>query len=90
MRKLDLFRVVILHHPPEDHPTIHRKALQDRILFREVLARTGAELILHGHQHHSHFGSIPGPIGKIPVLGVPFSIDGSKSDQRGRSTMEFY
>ena len=71
LRKLDLFRVVILHHPPEDHPTIHRKALQDRILFREVLARTGAELILHGHQHHSHFGSIPGPIGKIPVLGVP-------------------
>lgn len=71
LRTQNLFRVVVLHHPPEDHPTKPRKALRDRRTFRDVLARTGAELVLHGHQHHSHFGQIAGPKGKIPVLGVP-------------------
>lgn len=67
----DLFRVVVLHHPPEDYPTKRRKALRDRSAFRDVLARRGAELVLHGHQHHSHFGHVIGPQGRIPVLGVP-------------------
>jgi len=70
-RGRDVFRVVVLHHPPEDYPTKRRKALRDRAAFRSVLARAGAELVLHGHQHHSHFGQIQGPLGKIPVLGVP-------------------
>lgn len=71
LRGQDVFRVVVLHHPPEDYPTKRRKALRDRAKFRKVLARTGAELVLHGHQHHSHFGLISGLNGKIPVLGVP-------------------
>ncbi len=71
LRQENVFRVVVLHHPPEDHPTKARKALRDRAAFRDVIARTGAELILHGHQHHSHFGLIAGPKQKIPVLGVP-------------------
>ncbi|MDA9865273.1 metallophosphoesterase [bacterium] len=70
-RGKDVFRVVVLHHPPEDYPTKPRKALRDRAAFRNILSRTGAELVLHGHQHHSHFGLIKGPKGKIPVLGVP-------------------
>lgn len=71
LRGQDVFRVVVLHHPPEDYPTKRRKALRDRAAFRAVLTRTGAELVLHGHQHHSHFGQITGPKSKIPVLGVP-------------------
>lgn len=67
----DVCRVVALHHPPEDHPTRPRKALRDRAALRAVIARHGAELVLHGHQHHSHFGLIDGPRGKVPVLGVP-------------------
>ncbi len=71
LKSRDIFRVVVLHHPPEDHPTKPRKALRDRKAFRNVLRQCGAELVLHGHQHHSHFGLIDGPSGKIPVLGVP-------------------
>lgn len=71
LQSSDSFRVVVLHHPPEDRPTVRRKALRDRVAFRNVLARRGAELVLHGHQHHSHFGHIAGPFGRIPVLGVP-------------------
>ncbi|MFV0303674.1 MAG: metallophosphoesterase family protein [Paracoccus sp. (in: a-proteobacteria)] len=66
-----LFRVLVLHHPPEDRPTRARKALQDRAALREAIRQSGAELVLHGHQHHSHFGLVDGPQGKIPVLGVP-------------------
>ncbi len=71
LQEQGFFRVVVLHHPPEDRPTRPRKALRDRAKLQAVLARTGAELILHGHQHHSHFGLLSGPQGKIPVLGVP-------------------
>ena len=67
----EYFRVVVLHHPPEDYPTKPRKALRDRAQFREVLARQGAELVLHGHQHHSHFGNVKSPSGRTPVVGVP-------------------
>lgn len=83
-RGKDVFRVVVLHHPPEDHPTKRRKALRDRAAFRAVLAQTGAELVLHGHQHHSHFGLIAGPSGRIPVLGVPsasMGLDPKKGDE---------
>lgn len=71
LKHQDVFRVVVLHHPPEDRPTKPRKALRDKAALREIIAKTGAELVLHGHQHHSHFGLIDGPAGKIPVLGVP-------------------
>ncbi|WP_223421261.1 metallophosphoesterase family protein [Tateyamaria pelophila] len=84
LRGQDVFRVVVLHHPPEDYPTKRRKALRDRAAFRAVLARTGAELVLHGHQHHSHFGLISGPQGKIPVLGVPsasMALNSEKDDE---------
>lgn len=67
----NFFRIVVLHHPPEDYPTKPRKALRDRAEFRAVLGRHGAELVLHGHQHHSHFGFVNGPSGRIPVVGVP-------------------
>lgn len=67
----DVFRVVVLHHPPEDRPTGWRKGLADRAGLQRVLARTGAGLVIHGHQHAARFGHLAGPDGPIPVLGVP-------------------
>jgi 3',5'-cyclic AMP phosphodiesterase CpdA len=66
-----LFRVVLIHHPPQPHATHDRKALRDAAAFRETLARKGAELVLHGHTHRAHLDHIPGPRCRIPVLGVP-------------------
>ena len=66
-----LFRVLTLHHPPEDRPTGRRKGLSDRRALQRAVARTGAELVLHGHQHDSRFGRLEGPRGPVPVLGVP-------------------
>ncbi len=66
------FRVVMLHHPPVAGAVVWRKQLTDQEAFRAVLARRGAELVLHGHAHRSLVAAIPGPDGAaIPVLGVP-------------------
>jgi len=65
------FRIVLLHHPPVDGTPGGRRSLHDAAAFRAVIARQGAELILHGHEHRAHEGTITGPEGPVPVLGVP-------------------
>ncbi|MGH6940397.1 metallophosphoesterase family protein [Hypericibacter sp.] len=66
-----LFRVVLIHHPPQARATHDRKALLDAAAFRDVLAQKGAELVLHGHTHRAHLDHLAGPRRRIPVLGVP-------------------
>jgi len=66
-----LFRVVLVHHPPLDETTKHRKRLLDSAAFRAVLGRVGAELVLHGHDHRFLEAQIEGPDGPIAVFGVP-------------------
>lgn len=63
------FRVVMLHHPPVDGGGQVRN-LNDHRAFAEILAREGAELVLHGHTHLIAKKSLEGPRGKIPVLGM--------------------
>ncbi|MFT4251581.1 MAG: metallophosphoesterase [Caulobacter sp.] len=68
----DRFKVVLLHHPPNAGAVSSRKSLDDQAELRAVLARRGADLVLHGHAHESLTASLPGPDGgSIPVLGVP-------------------
>jgi 3',5'-cyclic AMP phosphodiesterase CpdA len=66
-----LYRLVMLHHPIAEGAVSRRKSLVDAPVLREVLAREGAELVLHGHAHESLVTRVPGPDGPIPVLGVP-------------------
>lgn len=66
-------RVVLLHHPLVDGAVSPRKALADRAALRDVLKRTGAELVLHGHARRARLESVPGPRAPIPVLCVPSS-----------------
>jgi len=47
------FRCVMLHHPPLAGQAPARKALSDAAPLRELLARHGVELVLHGHLHHN-------------------------------------
>jgi 3',5'-cyclic AMP phosphodiesterase CpdA len=62
-------RVVLLHHPPVDGGGGIRNLADHRAL-AEILAREGAELVLHGHSHSISRKSLPGPRGPIPVLGI--------------------
>lgn len=66
-----LFRIVLVHHPPVYGTVSWRKRLTDGRAFRSVLARCGAELILHGHAHRSSLRQFETPKGWAPAVGVP-------------------
>jgi len=71
-RIADKFRIVAIHHPPvgryAEHP---RHGLRDHGRFAEVLARVGADLVLHGHEHLDLAAEAQGPDGApIPVHGI--------------------
>ncbi len=65
----DLCRVVLIHHPPDEEIEARRR-LTDTAAFCDVLRKTGAELVLHGHLHKTVRRTIPGPTQPIPVIGV--------------------
>lgn len=67
------FRIVFLHHPPAPGAVSRRKALSDAADLRTVLARAGAELVLHGHARDARLDSVAGPRDSIPCLCVPSS-----------------
>jgi 3',5'-cyclic AMP phosphodiesterase CpdA len=66
-----VFRVVLVHHPPRSKPARYFKRLIDGPALREVLARHGAELVIHGHDHVHSLAWLEGPHGRIPSVGVP-------------------
>jgi 3',5'-cyclic AMP phosphodiesterase CpdA len=66
-----LYRVVLIHHPPTSKPSHYLKRLTDGPRLREVLARHGAELVIHGHNHRRQTVWLDGPSGRIPAIGVP-------------------
>jgi 3',5'-cyclic AMP phosphodiesterase CpdA len=67
-----LFRVVLIHHPPTSPLKRYMRRLTDAAALRGVLARHGAELLLHGHDHRRALVRLDGPSGtKIPAVGVP-------------------
>lgn len=77
-----LCRVLMLHHPPAAGVVPRRKSLTDAAPLRALLARHGAELVLHGHAHEAVFSAIQGPAGPIPVLGVPSASAGAPDGGR--------
>ncbi|WP_119458550.1 metallophosphoesterase family protein [Rhodospirillaceae bacterium SYSU D60014] len=84
-----LFRVVLIHHPPLGGRAKRRKQLLDSADFCAVIARAGAELILHGHTHRSALAKIPRPKGSAPVIGVP-SASARPDIGKGRSRYHLY
>ena len=82
-----LFRVVVLHHPPLDATTKHRKRLLDSADFLAAVQRAGAELVLHGHDHRFLEAEIDGPGRPIPVFGVPSA---SARPYSGRPGAHYY
>jgi 3',5'-cyclic AMP phosphodiesterase CpdA len=65
------YRAVMIHHPPLPGLAPPRKALSDAADLRDVLRDGGAELVLHGHNHHPMVTVLEGREGKIPIVGVP-------------------
>ena len=68
----DLFRVVLVHHPPVGKRGDRFKRLIDADAFRRIVKTHGADLVLHGHDHVHSVNYLEGPGDRrIPVVGVP-------------------
>lgn len=69
-RESGLFRVLMIHHPPVRGATAAHKRLFGIGRFQDMIAKHGAELVLHGHTHLPTTHWLDGPDGKVPVVGV--------------------
>jgi 3',5'-cyclic AMP phosphodiesterase CpdA len=67
----NLFRVLMIHHPPAPGAVSWRKRLTDAPALQSLLARHGAELVLHGHTHKTGLSELQTPDGHVAVIGVP-------------------
>jgi 3',5'-cyclic AMP phosphodiesterase CpdA len=65
------FRIVLIHHPPHRGGAEAGRELTDARRFEGVIERAGAELVLHGHNHVGSVAFLPGPRGRVPVIGAP-------------------
>jgi 3',5'-cyclic AMP phosphodiesterase CpdA len=66
-----LFRIVLIHHPPHVGGAQPGRNLTDARAFEAMIARVGAELILHGHNHVGSVAFLMGPQREVPVIGAP-------------------
>ena len=78
-----LFRVILLHHPPIPGTVPWRKRLTDHASFCSVVGRCGAELLLHGHAHHTSIREMVAQGRMVPTIGVPAASARSRDPDRG-------
>ncbi|WP_046866327.1 metallophosphoesterase family protein [Microvirga massiliensis] len=67
----DCFRIVLVHHPPHPGGAPSGRNLTDASRFAAMIARVGAELVLHGHNHVGSLAHLPSPRGPVPIIGGP-------------------
>lgn len=69
-RDSGLFRVLLIHHPPQAGRVAARKRLVDAGALAALLKDRRVDLVLHGHGHRPTAGHLPSPAGAIPVCGA--------------------
>jgi 3',5'-cyclic AMP phosphodiesterase CpdA len=78
-------RVVLIHHPPVRHRRGEDHNLRDREALAALLKRTGADLVLHGHDHRDERATLQGPDGrKIPIIGAGSASYAGHPEHRAR------
>ena len=78
-------RVVLIHHPPVKLKGGEDRNLKDRDAFAAMLARAGADLVLHGHDHRDERAALPGPGGTtIPIVGAGSASYAGSPEKRAR------
>jgi len=75
-----LFRVILIHHPPGGTEDVFRRLTDARRIKRAVLL-SGAELVLHGHNHIPERKTLLGLDGPVPVVGVPSASAGPNDNK---------
>ena len=81
----DQLRVVLVHHPPVMHKGGEHRNLRDRAALAAVLARAGADLVLHGHDHRDERATLDGPGGRpIAIVGAGSASYAGSAERRSR------
>jgi len=84
-----LVRVVLLHHPPHRCGARPLRGLDDAAELEAVIARHGAELVLHGHNHKISVHRLPGAHGETLVVGAA-SASARSGTQTHRAAYNLY
>jgi 3',5'-cyclic AMP phosphodiesterase CpdA len=63
-------RVIMIHHPPHRGGAKRGRGLDDAAQFETIVARHGAELIIHGHNHRTSLAHLMTSSGRTPIVGV--------------------
>lgn len=66
----NLFRVVLIHHPPYPGATSFMKHMQGMNLFKSMIESSGAELVLHGHTHLNTRYDMRAGDYNVPIIGI--------------------
>jgi 3',5'-cyclic AMP phosphodiesterase CpdA len=67
-----VFRLMLIHHPPLTGQARRYRDLVDAGALEAVLARHGAELVIHGHNHRNMLAWCRTTAGgKVAVVGAP-------------------
>lgn len=82
-----LFRVVLIHHPPLPGQAGFARGLRDAPALQGVLEASGAELVIHGHNHRNMLAWGHCARGRILVVGAPSA---SLDRRHGREPLARY
>jgi 3',5'-cyclic AMP phosphodiesterase CpdA len=82
-----LFRLVLVHHPPLPGQAGFARGLRDAPALQAVLEASGAELVIHGHNHRNMLAWGHCDRGRILVVGAPSA---SLNRRHGREPLARY
>ena len=85
--QMDLFRVVLIHHPPVPGIVSWRKRLTDAKALCAIIQDYGADLILHGHAHRHSQARLSTRGQQIPVIGIPSA---SATDEHAKRQARYH
>jgi 3',5'-cyclic AMP phosphodiesterase CpdA len=71
LRDRELYRVLLIHHPPMHALAARHRGLQDAEKLLAILRLEGVELVLYGHNHDQSVDRIETATGPAPAVGVP-------------------
>lgn len=70
LKAQNLFRIIVVHHPPHVGGSAPDRRLRDAAAFEAMLAEAGAELVLHGHNHVTSVARRLAANQLIPIVGA--------------------
>lgn len=71
LKDSNLFKVLLIHHPPVEGVAKWRKRLTDANELLKLFPTNGIDLVLHGHEHKQALNFITAGNNLVPVIGMP-------------------